>query len=987
MQKRAARRSVRALAFLLCLLMVVSLLPVMGANAADGGNEVSPAVPAQVTNGLTLNKTLTEDTSGNYKLVLEAYATGAVTSTTSTTPTDVVLLLDVSGSMSDSITTVTVKNADKTLGQQKGYYKYEYDGDTYDVQYRNGKWQYNARNRWHDLEDNATVYVSGSDSRIAALKTAAKSFIDATAAKNAVITDPAQQHRISIVKFAGTEKDTIGNDTYEDYWGYTYNNTQIVKGLTVVNENGKTELKNAVNALTAAGATSADYGLNRAAAALQNSGDDRAKVIVLFTDGEPNHKNGFDTSVAATAVNKAKTLKDAGTTIFTISVLDGSDPAQNPTSSGATNMNKYMQAVSSNYPEATAKNSWGNNSWDDLTFNNGNYQAGYYKKASSAAELSSIFTEISNSVGGTTVTLDGNAVLRDIISSDFTLPEGFGASSVEVQTADYQGNGKFAAPVKAASGITASVNGSTVDVTGFSYKDHYVVDASSDGQVKAGGQKLIVTINGLIPVDSRGTDVKTYSNDAASGIYTAASDTEPFIPFNQPWTKIPVYTKVLDFSMMANIATNVKQRSTATDTYGNFSTTGDLTYQLKNRVSTGNLVFDGVDSVLFYGNYNADNDELSRWNKVNVIPANNVYFDDDLLNEQSTFTDGDYGFDSNELFNGLGVTDDTTSYTNKDGSKTFTFKGTGIDVYCTTRATSGWVEAEIQHKDGTSVEGYPSVLMNNKFQNDAKETLYNVPTLSFTGLDYGEYKLVITVVGTATYELDGVRIYNPAGETGVVKDAYAADTEANAKFYNVRGLLLSDPASLGDEGVVFVDTSAGPETDVSVYEKNGPKNEVYLDTNELVAFQLADGRTSNIKVMVGLSAPAKSDVTKDAEVTVTSDGVARTIPVSSATDMYYEVTPDANGNVVIKNTGNALISVTNIKVTDNGSGAASQARIVSSPELMAYVSNFDTLEVVQPEPEPTPDPEPPVNNTSVSAIIRAIWTQVMDGIGKLFGRL
>lgn len=935
MQKRAARRGTRALAFLLCLLMVVSLLPVMGASAAEGvgGNEVSPAVPAQVTNGLTLNKTLTEDTNGNYRLVLEAYATGAVTSTTSTTPTDVVLLLDVSGSMENSIS-----DNDRTT-------------------------------------------------RIAALQNAAKLFIDKTAEKNAAITDSTQQHRISIVKFAGTEKDTIGNDTYEGKNGrvtYTSNNTQIVKGLTVVNENGKTELEDAVNALTVAGATSADYGLNRAEAALQNSGDGRAKVIVLFTDGEPNHYSGFDTEVAAAAVNKAKTLKDAGTTIFTVSVLDSSDPTQNPTDYSAKDMNKYMQAVSSNYPNATATSQNGRDSWDSLTFNTGNYQAGYYKKASNSAELTDIFEEISNSVGGTTVTLDGNAVLRDIISSDFTLPEGFNSSNVKVETAEYQGNGQFATPVSAANGITATVNGKTVDVTGFSYKDHYVVDGSSDGQVQTGGQKLIVTIDGLIPVDSKGTDIETYSNEAESGIYTAASDTEPFVPFNQPWTKIPVYTKVLDFSMTANIAAAVQQLSKNSKTYGNFELKDEtLTYKLGTRVASGNLVFDGVDSALFYGDYNGDNDNLSRWNKVNVIPANNVYFDDDLLNVPSDFNDDDYGYDA-------AVESVDYDVDNLDASvtKTLTFTGTGIDVYCTTESNSGSVYAKLRAvgADGNVINSLVTdkagnTVMDGSMNNtyDSVPSLINVPTLSFTGLNYGTYQLTIRTGNNTNYKLDGVRIYNPANDDAK-NVAAESGVDVNAQFVNVRDTLLSATPKALTEGAVYVDHDHETE-DISVYEKIGPKNEVYLAQNQMVGFQLT-GVPAGAKVLVGLSAPENQG---SATAKVTYGNEVTKLSVNSAIDMYYPVTVGDNGYVVIENTSNVLLSVTNVQIS--GGDSASNAILMSSPELMSYMAEFDSLEVVQPEPEPTPDPEPTVNNNTVSAIIHAIWTQVMDGIGKLFGRL
>ena len=87
--------------------------------------------------------------------------------------------------------------------------------------------------------------------------------------------------------------------------------------------------------------------------------------------------------------------------------------------------------------------------------------------------------------------------------------------------------------------------------------------------------------------------------------------------------------------------------------------------------------------------------------------------------------------------------------------------------------------------------------------------------------------------------------------------------------------------------------------------------------------------------------------------------------------------------VFIKNTSDALIAVTNIKVS--GTAADAESLCVDA-DLLSYVADFDTLAVVQPEPEPTPDPEPAVSNNTVSAIIHAIWAQVKTSIDRLFGR-
>lgn len=188
--------------------------------------------------------------------------------------------------------------------------------------------------------------------KIDSLKTAVNNFIKATADENAKITDQSQQNRIALVKFAGTASDNVGNDTYWDYrWGQRYNNSQIVTNLTS-NLNG---LTSTVDSLNAAGATQADYGFQKARVALQNARTDAKKVIIFFTDGQPTSSNEFEKSVANEAVRNAKALKDAGATVYSIGVFGDANP--NNTSTNWNNrFNAYMHAVSSNYPNATAWN-------------------------------------------------------------------------------------------------------------------------------------------------------------------------------------------------------------------------------------------------------------------------------------------------------------------------------------------------------------------------------------------------------------------------------------------------------------------------------------------------------------------------------------------------------------------------------------------------------------------------------------------------------
>lgn len=349
----AGRKGKRLVAIVAAVAMLGGVAGVSATAMADDGNasttqsqttdeKAAASAPAPLstggTNGVpddpTLSapareKTVTANGDGTYKVALNV--TGAKSADTgaivTNQPLDIVLVLDVSGSMDDSL--------------------------------------------------------SGGPKKIDALKTAVNGFIDATADENATISDRSQRNRIALVKFAGEESPEVGNDT--DWQGYNY--TQIVSNLT----DEVSGLTNTVKGLRASGATSADYAFDRAQEALKYQPRANAKkVVIFFTDGDPNHGRGFDPIVAATAVNRAKSLKDAGTTIYSIGVVSGADPGDT-----TSDLNKYMHGISSNYPDATATSSehlWGK-FWS-VNLGDRAENSSYYKAATDAGQLNNIFGSI-----------------------------------------------------------------------------------------------------------------------------------------------------------------------------------------------------------------------------------------------------------------------------------------------------------------------------------------------------------------------------------------------------------------------------------------------------------------------------------------------------------------------------------------------------------------------------------------------------------------
>lgn len=240
--------------------------------------------------------------------------------------------------------------------------------------------------------------MGGGDNtkRIDALKSAANDFVSKIAKQNQGISDESKQHQVSIVKFAGNKSAAVGNDTYRD-GGYLYNYSQVMKAMSPCTD--AAAFTSTINSISPAGATRADYGLQLAQGQTSNR-EDAKKIVIFFTDGAPTAYSDFEDSVASSAVASAKTMKGMSNsaTVYTVGIFSGVNPSADPTATGTSNENKFMHAVSSNYPDASYTQSggfWGGWNWDLGARAEG---SDYYKSASNAAELEKVFDDISSEI-------------------------------------------------------------------------------------------------------------------------------------------------------------------------------------------------------------------------------------------------------------------------------------------------------------------------------------------------------------------------------------------------------------------------------------------------------------------------------------------------------------------------------------------------------------------------------------------------------------
>lgn len=441
---------------------VLFLIPAFSLFSQTTGPRVPQTVADEYVNkgGLVYSKkTQGPNSAGEYTIFLKTFVTGTVTTEQVSIPSDIVLVLDVSGSMNESMN----QNTQYVSAGRKNWSYQEIKNSTTQYYYKSNSNYYQV----YAAEDyNAINYFTGrqvgnlaynslnaelytiKDTRLDALKEAVEYFINQIAAD---ATEHGYDNNIAIVKFSSntyapkqddedakvTDETSMaeGDDSFADIkqgyipnWHANY--TQIVKGFKSATSS-KAELISAVNGLHASGATAADFGMRKAELlikSLYNKKDDETnelvpqrtsnKIVVLFTDGDPTYVSSFDPSVATKTIVTAKKIKDltafddestgksSTAKVYTIGTFSGT-PNQNTTG-------RYMQRVSSNYPYATGM--------ADDQGGSGSDNGGYYFLADNKEKLIDAFETIGSDAASASIDLGSSATAVDVVSQSFDIP-------------------------------------------------------------------------------------------------------------------------------------------------------------------------------------------------------------------------------------------------------------------------------------------------------------------------------------------------------------------------------------------------------------------------------------------------------------------------------------------------------------------------------------------------------------------------------------
>lgn len=546
----------RALALVLALVMALSLVALPSFAADEDDAESTAGLPriqetgSEITNdGLVMSKTVAPGENGQFLLTLEAYATGQTATTVSELPLDIVLVLDVSGSMGKPMTKVYADQLDKSKSYKVGPFS-NWSGTYYKtVSYFNGKWKtsrygdsYTPKTSESDSNSNHYQFYE-TETRLEALQAAVNNFAESvsTKAKGAdgrYGTNDDVEHRIAVVSFADTA-------------------AQKTNGLVKMNTSqGLSTVKNAVSSLNAEGNTDPAEGLNMANSIFSSNptdGQQRSRVVLLFTDGYPAGDGTddinyvwCDDAIASAQISKS-TYKAS---VYTVGIFEGANPDSDIDTnftydtrtehgqSAAVQLvaaNRYMHYTSSNYKDAQSMQNGGTKNSD-----------GYYLSASDANGLNSVFQKISQTAGGSTLKLGSETVLRDVISQYFDLPAGADVNSITAQSYACTGFTSDNKPIWATTpdadkyDVTLSADKKTVEVTGFDYAANYVGKDTTTGQQHNPAKKLVVTIPIQLTDESATGEVPT--NGANSCISGKNGTEDVTFDFPTPTVYIPYFT-------------------------------------------------------------------------------------------------------------------------------------------------------------------------------------------------------------------------------------------------------------------------------------------------------------------------------------------------------------------------------------------------------------------------------------------------------------
>ena len=788
------------LALVLTLAMVLSLVPVT-ALATEGTPTLDKATESVTTSqdGVNITKKVVTDKEGNHNLVMEAYVEGTTTETTTSTPLDIVLVLDVSGSMDDPMS------------------------------------------RKDDTK------------RIDALKSAVNAFIENVAEKN---TD-AIGHKISIVKFAGQKTTKVGDDKYRQK-----NYSQIVENLTVVNAQGKETLKGAVNRLKPAGATRADYGMQVAKDALGTDLTDqsRDKVVVMFTDGSPNDHSGFDNSVASDAISASQVLKNKGVKVYTVGIFDNADPSEDVTTD-ASKENKYMHAVSSNYQSAsfvfndvhTWEHPLGFWSWNFGTRAEGN---NYYLTATDSEGLEKVFQTISNSITTPQVKADENAVLRDTLTKQFVLNGN--ANDITVQTAAVTGKDAdgytWEEPVDVSTEITKNVSGKTVSVTGFNYtsQDNVITKNGNDYS----GHKLIVTIPIKVDQDydgweagTKNYDTNTTGDDDKAGLtnYKKGEEKASTLLDTSPQVPVTAYTVTYKYDKEYPEAPDL-------DNYTKAYLAG-TSIKIEKKPTWAGYTFNGwttSDAEISNGKFEmpAQNVELTgSWTANNDVSYTVHYYKQgttDKVAEDKTVTGKTFNTEvteTAETVSGYTVEGEPTrTITLDDYNKEITF------YYTANTYTVTWMNGNIQlEKDENVPHGTKPQYNNNETPTKAADSEYTYQFAGWSKTDGAETGTAAANLPEVTENVTYYAAFTKTAQTyTVIFDAKGGNWSENetqkTRTYNGSSASVTRPEEPTKSGYLFVAWTY--ENADGSYEEI--PNGASLTVNQLMNLPKAD--TANRKV-------------------------------------------------------------------------------------------------------------------------------------------